>query len=522
MNDDFQFLNKYFGLFFKALNSGNVSIITAASIFVLILAVGGALDFHNYSRIYQLMADANDAAALVAANKVGQSLTGAETAALRTFNLNVRDYPVVTSASHELTVNKESNSTAVTYNSRYPLKTIFLGLIGINEIKINVSSKVKTESNPFEMMFVLDTTGSMNINDRIGYLKSSVSTILSKISNVYSADNRIKIGMLSFHTQVRIPPSVNYQYVDYSQCYLRPINYYACLTVLKNYDALCAQVGKSLCYTARSQASYRVYVENGQTKFASRLTAYALNGSAYILYTFDLITTVDSQTSRMSVVDSQFSSRQSNKPPLLTQGYNAFSENYFSRLDDGKWNGCLTDRNQPYDAAGLPFDDDVPASYYIAANCNDNQQANVLDLTSDINQAQSYLKTLTPGGATNITLGLQMGLEVLSPEMPYTHGASFKDKDVKKYMVLVTDGENTQNRWTSKTRDIDKRTHLMCEAVKEAGVTLFVVKVEDGNSALLEECASRPDYFYNLQRSAQLNEAMNDIFKTINKLRLVQ
>ncbi len=88
-------------------------------------------------------------------------------------------------------------------------------------------------------------------------------------------------------------------------------------------------------------------------------------------------------------------------------------------------------------------------------------------------------------------------------------------------MVIITDGYNNQNRFSSTVSAVDARTKLACEAAKAKGITLFVVRLEDGDSQLLRECASQPPYYYDLASSSQLTSALQDMFTSISKLRIV-
>jgi Mg-chelatase subunit ChlD len=145
-------------------------------------------------------------------------------------------------------------------------------------------------------------------------------------------------------------------------------------------------------------------------------------------------------------------------------------------------------------------------------------------MTTSISDSKTYVNALTAGGNTNITIGVQMGMELLSPEAPYTQGVKWGDPDMDKYMIVVTDGENTGDRWygQSESGSIDARTALACQAAKDKGITVFVVRVMEGNSGMLQKCASKTIYYYDLKSASQLNATMADIFMRIGKLRIVQ
>ncbi len=106
-------------------------------------------------------------------------------------------------------------------------------------------------------------------------------------------------------------------------------------------------------------------------------------------------------------------------------------------------------------------------------------------------------------------------MEALSPNQPLTGAVPFGDTTAKKFMIVVTDGDNTANRWTSNQAQIDARTALACQNAKAKGITLYTVKVIEGNSDMLRGCASDPANFYDLTSASQLNATMSSIFKSI-------
>ena len=65
---------------------------------------------------------------------------------------------------------------------------------------------------------------------------------------------------------------------------------------------------------------------------------------------------------------------------------------------------------------------------------------------------------MSPAGNTNITIGLAWGLTLLSTQAPFTEGEPYGTENLTKIMVLMTDGDNTENRWTS-SRQAHRRAH---------------------------------------------------------------
>jgi hypothetical protein len=122
-------------------------------------------------------------------------------------------------------------------------------------------------------------------------------------------------------------------------------------------------------------------------------------------------------------------------------------------------------------------------------------------------------------GNTNVTIGLAWGWHSLTPNLPLTEGSDpAPDKD--KVIVLLTDGTNTQNRWSSTESHIDARTSLACTNVKAANIKIYTVRVIDGNATLLRNCATRPSMYYDVSQADQLNSVFTSIAQNLANLRV--
>ena len=127
---------------------------------------------------------------------------------------------------------------------------------------------------------------------------------------------------------------------------------------------------------------------------------------------------------------------------------------------------------------------------------------------------------MTPTGNTNVTVGLAWGFQLISPIEPFNAPAAAPDLD--KVIVILTDGTNTQNRWSSTESVIDARTSKVCDNIKAANIKLYTVRVLDGNATLLEGCATKPSMYYDVSQAAQLNSVFSSIAQNLANLRITQ
>jgi len=154
------------------------------------------------------------------------------------------------------------------------------------------------------------------------------------------------------------------------------------------------------------------------------------------------------------------------------------------------WNGCVKDRDQNNDVLNTATATSGGATRYRAQQAS-NCPAAMIPLSSDWTSLHSKVDAMTPVGNTNVTIGLQMAWQTLSTVAPFNAPASAPD--LEKIIILMTDGDNTQNRWTNSQTSIDSRTQRACDNAKAASVKLYTVRVIAGNATLLRGCASNPD-----------------------------
>ena len=169
-------------------------------------------------------------------------------------------------------------------------------------------------------------------------------------------------------------------------------------------------------------------------------------------------------------------------------------------------------------------------------------------LTTSQSTLTNAINAMTIVGDTNIAMGLVWGWHLLSPNAPFAEGVPYDDKNTRKFVVLMTDGQNTsyvgtsanasiysglgfiwQNRigttstnTATRTNAMNARLSTLCSNMKNAGITIFTVRVEvtEGTSDILRNCATSADKFYDVQNSATLTDAFKAIGAQMSELRI--
>jgi hypothetical protein len=140
---------------------------------------------------------------------------------------------------------------------------------------------------------------------------------------------------------------------------------------------------------------------------------------------------------------------------------------------------------------------------------------------------KNQINAMTANGNTNQAVGLAWGWQSLSTTNPPI-AAPAKDTTsaYKDYIVLLSDGLNTQNRWSTTQSDIDARQEILCANIKgdkTNPITVFTIQVNinngDPKSQVLQDCATAGN-FQMITSASQTSDAFKNILTQISKLRV--
>jgi Flp pilus assembly protein TadG len=194
-------------------------------------------------------------------------------------------------------------------------------------------------------------------------------------------------------------------------------------------------------------------------------------------------------------------------------------------IQKSQWTGCVMDRDQSNDVLDTTPVAGSVHTLYPATTCD--QLTSLMPLT-DVFDPTGYtnlntkIDAMKASGNTNVTVGLMWAWHALTPNLPLPEGSDPDPSKLDKVIILLTDGTNTQNRWSSSESNIDARTALACTNVKAANIKIYTVRVIDGNTTLLRNCASKTNMYYDVAQASQLNGVFTSIAQTLANLRIAK
>ena len=155
-----------------------------------------------------------------------------------------------------------------------------------------------------------------------------------------------------------------------------------------------------------------------------------------------------------------------------------------------------------------------------------------MGLNYDWSAMNSLVNNMSPNGNTNQAIGLQLGWTVSGRRRPVHSPPMDPNYKYTQAIILLTDGLNTENRWSTSQNSIDARQQLTCNNINAAKITLYTIQVNTGGdptSTLLQNCAGRAparypnsSKFFLLTSSSQILNVFTQIGTELSQLRIAQ
>ena len=522
-------------------SQGSVATIFAVALVPVMIAAGIGIDMSRAMSSRSNLQDALDATGLALAHLPPNTDRAAlEAKAATWLNVNLSDGNM---SRPVLTVVKTNGQVVLSATSK--VQTTLTAIAGYRELPISASTTVKWGLGKVEVALVLDNTGSM-AGVKLTRLKEAATELVETLESqvIGQPPDTLKIGVVPFSTAVRLSSTS---------------------TVLST-------------YRTATWMSGTMPTQYGDDLFVSDTGAKLTNVNRFT--TFDTLGTPwgGCVESRPAPFDVQDTAPATGTPATMFVPYFAPDEPDEDALEYGNtgyyyqsYNDYLADeRDENYARTKAGANTDFKKWMYLQGfsgkydeavssakvnnglgpNAGCNMQA-LVRLTNNMTTVKSKITAMNATGNTNIPIGLMWGWHVLSPNLPFADGVSYSNPDTKKFIVLLTDGDNVYGDSANPSRSLytalgyawqkrlsnadenasqsvrearmDDRMGLLCTNMKSAGITVFAVRIDVAGTApaALSGCASSTDKFYDID-STGLSEAFQNIAGSIGRLRIAQ
>jgi Flp pilus assembly protein TadG len=527
----------------------------------MMIAAGAGVDLTRALVVRSRLAEALDAAGLAVGATSGLTTAQIQQLAQNYFNQNyTADSSYGTPAN--ITVTQGTDQVQLSTSVNMPTELIRVADIlspgKFDTLSVGYTSTVVWGQTKLWVSLVLDNTGSMTQTDSTGTsklsaLKTATTQLLSTLQDASATPGDVLVSIIPFSKDVNVGTGyVNATWIDWSDWSAAPANStpgvligpgsscpYGTNTSPYGYGCQSTSTNdSSSASTIPSSGSYKGYicpgVDNGNYN-SGRLGRY-YNGcyTSTNAYTETTTCTTPKNSSNTTCVgpvqtngaytgSTSQSCTGTNPKVCVTKvpGYtHAWEANSTST-----WSGCVMDRTQNYDIATTA--PTSTATDFPAENAQSCVPTVMLGTLSDNWTAlNSEVSSMTAGGSTNQPIGLAWGWQAQTNNAPLTSGTL--PTYTSQYIILVSDGLNTQDRWygdgSDQATQVDARMNSLCTSAKAAGIVIYTIYVDlngtQGNSTVLQNCATDSTKYFDLTTSGAIVSTLADIAQQITQLRV--
>jgi len=465
----------------------------------LVGAVGAAVDYSRAASVHTAMQTALDSTALML-SKEAQGLDGAALASKATAFFNALfQRPEVSSVQITQEFSSPALSTfSLKITGTTALPTVFWRVLGKDHVDITATGEVLWGIKKLNLALALDNTGSMSSNNKMTELKKAAHTLLTTLKNAEKTPGDIKVSIIPFATDVNAGTgNVNASWIDWTDWDAPPAN-----------STPPANVGPgSNCPWSNSGNGFRC--TTGPANGSSNTNTIPSSGT----YKGYICPSINNH-------NGTYYNGCYNSTSCTGSGSTLSCQHAWVTNAHSTWNGCVYDRDQNNDVLATATGGGASSNYrtHQSSYCS----TSMMPLSTDWTALNSKIDAMTPTGNTNVTIGLVWAWHALTPSLPLTEASDPDPIKLDKVIILLTDGTNTQNRWSSSESSIDARTSTACANVRAASIQVYTVRVIDGNTTLLQNCATKPSMYYDVQQASQLNSVFTSIAQTLANLRIAK
>jgi Flp pilus assembly protein TadG len=190
---------------FARAERGNVAMMFAVTLPVLLSAVGAAIDYSRAVNARSAMQAAIDATALMISKEASNLSPSDVTAKAKDYFNALYNRPDVASASFSAVYSPNSgNGASVKIDATGTIQTDFMKFAGVPTMTLGTSTTTKWGNMRYRVALALDNTGSMASASKMSELKKAATTLIGDFYGMATTDADVYISIVPFARDVNI------------------------------------------------------------------------------------------------------------------------------------------------------------------------------------------------------------------------------------------------------------------------------------------------------------------------------
>lgn len=485
---------------------GNVAMIWALSVFAILALVGLSMDFARATTARAALQNATDAAALAIGAK--PNLNQAQREALAKQYM-VANYNLAESMGTPTDPTVVVDGDSLTVSSSIQVPTTLGKLVG-DYLTPTVSSSVVWGQTKLWVSLALDNTGSM-AGTKLTALKTATNQLLDMLEEVEVHEGDIEVSLIPFSKTVNVGvANVTAPWIDWTDWEAPPANH---TSVVNDTWADYGPQGK------RKNCPW-TNGNNGYVCMQAALNGSPNYGGSTTVAAGLFCPSVDNGSKNSGRSGRHYNGCFNSVKRVATCTSNCKYDHTWIPNVRATWTGCIMDRTQSYDVNMTS--PSSAATRFPAENGASCVPATMMgSLGHNWDALRDKADAMGAAGNTNQTIGLHWAMMAQTEGEPLS--APSLPEFTTRYIILFSDGQNTQNRWSGSQSSVDARMALACNNAKAAGFVIYSIYVDTGgggNSTVMQNCATDAGKYYALTTAGAIVTAFNQIGQEITKLRV--
>jgi Flp pilus assembly protein TadG len=183
---------------------GSVAWLLAGALVPLVAAVGLSVDGARGWLVKSRLSQAIDAAGLAGGRVISSATRDDDIRHFFEANFPPGFMKAQLDGPH-ISVNAEK--TTITINAKAKIPTTFMRVVGIKDLTVRADTVVKRTDRGMELVLVMDNTGSMQQNDRIGKMKIAATDLVNLLYGSRDTVPNLWVGVVPYVATVNIGPT---------------------------------------------------------------------------------------------------------------------------------------------------------------------------------------------------------------------------------------------------------------------------------------------------------------------------